>query len=237
MGQPYASSAEFYDLLYAEHVDYAANAERIRQIVERRAPSARTLLEVACGTGAYLERFAGHYAVTGVDISPRMLDRARQRLPGVRLVQADMSDFDLGDTFDIVVCLFSSIAYLQTFEALQAAFRCFARHLAPGGVVIVEPWFSPDQWFEGQVHATTAQSDALAVARVSTSQRDGRRVTMRWAFAVARSDGQVETFVEQHVTGQFTVDEHRAAFAAAGLDAAYDPEGLTGRGLYVAARP
>jgi ubiquinone/menaquinone biosynthesis C-methylase UbiE len=237
MDQPYARSAEIYDLLYAQRIDYAVNAERIRRIVEQRSPSAQTLLEAACGTGAYLERFAERFDVTGIDSSPQMLDRARARLPGRRLVEADMSDFDLGETFDVVVCLFSSVAYLQTLEALRATFRCFARHLSPGGVVIVEPWFSPDQWFEGQVHATTAQSEALAVARVSTSHRDGRRVTMNWAFAVAHSDGRAETFVEAHVTGQFTVEEHLAAFRAAGLDATHDAEGLMGRGLYVAARP
>jgi len=59
---------------------------------------------------------------------------------------------------------------------------------------------------------------------------------MTWGFAVARPGGEVETFVEEHATGQFTVEEHLAAFAAAGLAVDYDPEGLMGRRLYVATR-
>ena len=59
---------------------------------------------------------------------------------------------------------------------------------------------------------------------------------MTWGFTVARPAGDVETFVEEHPTGQFTVEERLAAFADAGLVAEYDPEGLMGRGLYVATR-
>ncbi len=231
----YERSAEIYDVLYSPMVDYRANAERIRQLVAERNPAAATLLEVACGTGAYLEPLAAHYDVTGLDLSPAMLARARSRLPNVELIEGDMSDFDLAATFDVVVCLFSSIAYIQTRAALRSTIACFARHLAPGGVAILEPWYPPDRWQEGYVATLSARTDEIAVSRASTSRREGQLVTMTFAFAVAHSNGEVETFVEEHITGQFTVEEHLEAFAATGLSAEYDPDGLIGRGLYVAA--
>ena len=234
---PYWRSAEIYDLLYAQLVDYDANAARVEALIRERRPGATTLLEVACGTGAYLERFADGFEVAGLDISPPMLDRARVRLPGADLVEGDMRDFDLGRTFDAVVCLFSSIAYMVSLEDLGAAIRGFARHLTPGGVAVLEPWFPPEQWKDGYVGAMSARNDELAVGRVSTSVRDGRVVTMRWAFAVAYPAGGIETYVEEHPTGQFTVQEHLDAFAAAGLEVEHDPEGLMGRGLYVAVKP
>jgi hypothetical protein len=83
----------------------------------------------------------------------------------------------------------------------------------------------------------SARDDDLAVGRVTTSRRDGNRVTMTFAFVVARPGGVVESFVEDHATGQFTVEEHLDAFAAAGLVAEHDTEGLMGRGLYLASRP
>ena len=234
---PYWRSAEIYDLLYAQLVDYDANAARVEALIRERVPGAATLLEVACGTGAYLERLADGFEVAGLDISAPMLERARARLPAAELVQGDMRDFALDRRFDAVVCLFSSIAYMTSLEDLHAAVRGFADHLVLGGVAILEPWFPPDQWDDGYVGAMSARNDELAVGRVSTSVRDGRVVTMRWAFAVAHSSGGIETYVEEHPTGQFTVQEHLDAFAAAGLAVEHDPEGLMGRGLYVAVKP
>lgn len=233
---PYERSAEIYDLLYAEIVDFDANAQKLRQLIGERNPGAQTLLEVACGTGAYLERLTGHYTVSGLDVSPAMLERARRRLPDVPLFEADMADFDLGENFDVVACLFSSIAYILTVEALRSTIACFARHTVPGGLVIVEPWFAPDQWQEGYVATVSARNDDIAVARASASRRDGRLAAMTLGFVVARASGEVETYTEEHVTGQFTVDEHLSAFEDAELEVEYDPEGLIGRGLYVATR-
>ena len=231
---PYERSAEIYDVFYRQMVDYRANAAHVDALIRDRKPGATSLLEIACGTGLYLEPLAERYGVVGTDISPAMLERARRRLPGVELFEADMRTLDLGRRFDAVVCLFSSVAYLTELEELRAMIQCMAAHLNPGGVAILEPWFAPDAWEDGYVSASGARSEDLAVARASTSVRDGRVVTMTLAFAVAYPDGRVDTFVEEHPTGQFTVEEHLAAFVDAGLDVEYDPAGLTGRGVYIA---
>jgi hypothetical protein len=49
--------------------------------------------------------------------------------------------------------------------------------------------------------------------------------------------GGVEHFTEEHEMGLFSDDEHRAAFAAAGMAVTYDEKGLMGRGLYIATWP
>lgn len=237
MFDPYERSAEVYDVLYEQMLDYDAAAEQVAGIILERSPGATTLLEVACGTGAYLTRLARQFEVAGLDRSPHMLAAAGRKLPGVELFEADMTDFALGRGFDAVICLFSSIAYAQTLPHLRATIDCFARHLNPGGVAIVEPWFSPDQWNEGYVGVLSARTDEMAVARASTSTRtDPRRVTLHFVFAVAYPDGSTDTYTEDHPTGQFTVDEHVAAFRDAGLEVEHDPEGLIGRGLYVAVK-
>ncbi|MBT8239738.1 MAG: hypothetical protein KJN63_00755, partial [Acidimicrobiia bacterium] len=97
--------------------------------------------------------------------------------------------------------------------------------------------FSADRWNDGHVGAMSARTDGLAVARATTSTRiDDRHVVMHFGFAVAYPDGRVDTYVEEHATSQFTVEEHLEAFLAAGLTAEHDPEGLMERGLYVAVK-
>jgi len=110
----YDKSARIYDLLYVGSgiKNYPVEAAELHRIIQGACPTARTLLDVACGTGAHLIEVQRWYTVEGVDISPAMLAVARRRLPGVPLREADMRTLDLGKTFDAVTCLFSSIGYV-----------------------------------------------------------------------------------------------------------------------------
>jgi len=71
-----------------------------------------------------------------------MLQLAASRLPGVPLHPGDMRDFDLGERFDVVTCLGSSIAWMTTDADMRRAVANMARHLHPGGVLLIEPWDS-----------------------------------------------------------------------------------------------
>ena len=57
-----------------------------------------------------------------------------------------MINFDLGRTYDVVTCLFSAIGIVGTYERLERAIWCMARHVRMGGALIIEPWFSPERW-------------------------------------------------------------------------------------------
>ncbi len=65
-----------------------------------------------------------------------------------------MLDFDLKRQFDAVTCLFSSIGYVKTKSRLGKAIRNISRHLLPGGVLLIEPWFTPEQWHPGRASMT-----------------------------------------------------------------------------------
>ena len=78
----FRQTAHVYDLIYeATGKDYAAEAAVVDALIQERAPRARTLLDVACGTGGHLRHLQGSYTVMGVDIDPSMLREARRRLP------------------------------------------------------------------------------------------------------------------------------------------------------------
>ncbi|HXM57483.1 MAG TPA: class I SAM-dependent methyltransferase [Candidatus Dormibacteraeota bacterium] len=220
----FSETAELYDLVYSWK-DYAAEVERLRALVGREGG---TLLDVACGTGHHLELLAPHYRVEGVDLDPSMVELARRR--GLTAAVADLRTLDLGRRFDVVTCLFSSIGYVPD---LHDAVARLAAHVAPGGALAVEPWLTPEQIRRGRIGLVSAESDTTKVARMSIVHIDGRRSAIEFAYLVGRA-GTIEHLTERHDLWLWTRDEYGAAFAAAGLRAVYDEEGLMGRGLWVA---
>jgi len=228
----FSRSAPLYDTIYASIRDYPREAAELDRLIQQRRPGARTLLDVACGTGAHLEHLSG-YDVEGLDLDPEMLAVARERLPDVPFHEGDMVAFDLGRRFDAVVCMFSSIGYVETEERLRSAIASMGRHLEPGGVLVVEPWLSPDDWLDRHVGAVFVDEPELKIARINAAERDGNVSMFEFAYLVGTPDG-VEHFTERHELGLFTVEEYIGAFRAAGLEADHDQEGPMGRGLYVA---
>ena len=228
----FSRSARIYDAIYASVRDYPREAAELDRLIQERRPGARTLLDVACGTGAHLEHLEG-YEVEGLDLDPEMLAVARERLPDVPFHEGDMAAFDLGERFDTVVCMFSSIGYVRTEERLRSAIASMARHLEPGGVLVVEPWLSPDVWMDRHVGAVFVDEPELKIARMNIAQREGNVSIVEFEYLVGTPDG-IERFSERHELGLFTVEQYLEAFRAAGLEANHDPEGPMGRGLYVA---
>lgn len=232
----FAQTASYYDKIYS-FKDYKAEAERLVAIVhEHQHPGGTHLLDVACGTGRHLEYLKDRYDVEGLDISLDLLAIARQRLPDVRFHEGDMKAFDLGKTFDIVTCLFSSIGYVKTPENLSRAVTCMARHLKAGGLLVIEPWFTPDVWQPGTVHAIFIDEPALKIARINTSFVAGRLSVFDLHYLIGTPEG-TDHVVEHHELGLFTTEEMRAVLAAVGLEVAFDHRGLMGRGLFVGRRP
>jgi SAM-dependent methyltransferase len=228
----FSRSARLYDAVYASIRDYPREAAELERLIQQRRPGARTLLDVACGTGAHLEHLTG-YEVEGLDLDPEMLGVARERLPNVPLHEGDMADFDLGKRFDAVVCMFSSIGYVRTEERLRSAVASMARHLEPGGVLVVEPWLSPEAWVDRHVGAVFVDEPELKIARMNVGEREGNLSIFEFEYLVGTPNG-LERFNERHELGLFTVEQYLEAFRAAGLEVDHDPEGPMGRGLYIA---
>src|SRR5580698_9446935 len=97
----YDPLAKFYDRLMS---DSSIRSKRIIRCIERYGSGASSLLELGCGTGAVLAGLSAIGSLAGLDISPNMLDVARARLPDAQFIQGDISSFDLGRKFDVIVC-------------------------------------------------------------------------------------------------------------------------------------
>ena len=118
--------------------------EQPNQLLEIEQPIVREILDglpigvaldAACGTGRYAAYLAslGH-TVIGVDSSPGMLARAREKVPQGEFHEADLHELPLADgSVDLVVC---AIALVQVAD-IDGPFREFARVLRPGGHLVV----------------------------------------------------------------------------------------------------
>jgi len=131
----YAEFAAFYDEIMG---DRSGEVERVREYIRRFHPSARSLLELGCGTGAMLAGLAPELAVTGVDQSPEMLAVAARRGLPADLVLADMTAFSLGTRFDVVICVFDTLNHLARFESWREMFNLVHEHLADGGLFVFD---------------------------------------------------------------------------------------------------
>ncbi len=231
--RPYASTARWYDRIYGGRRDYAAEAATLSQMILEHDASATSLLDVACGTGLHLVHLTERFEAVGVDASPEMLAHARRRLPNcVRLHEADMAQMRLGRTFDVVICLYSSIGYVETFERLTATARRMAGHLHEGGIVIVEPWVLREHWHDpGITSAEVYDDEEPLLVRVVSSCRDGERSIVDIHYVEA-SPEHTTALDERHVLGLFTADQYHEAFQRAGFEVTLDIEGgFIGRGL------
>ncbi len=234
----FTKSAAFYDAIYAATgKDYVREAQQVHGLIQQhtRTPG-KTLLDVACGTANHLAVLREWYEVAGLDLDARMLTIARQRCPGVRFYRSDMAAFHSDRRFDAVICLFSSIGYARTRARLQQTLKTFAQHTVPGGVVLIEPWIFPEKFEEGHVGLVVVDQPALKIARMSGTQRRGTLSPLRFHYLVGTSDG-VSHFTEEHTLGLFTHETYLTAFRTARLDVSFDPDGLTGRGLYIGRKP
>lgn len=147
-----------------------------------------------------------------------------------------MLNFDLEQTFDVVTCLFSSIGYMKSLPRLKKAVQNIARHLKPGGVMLIEPWLSPEDWDTKHPHAVYVDLPSQKIARMNVGELKGRLSSFKFHFLIATPDS-VQHFTERHELGLFTHEEYIQALQIADLEVKHDPEGLDGRGLYIGKKP
>ncbi len=136
------------------------------------------VLELGVGTGRVAIALAeAGYSVTGLDLSPAMLERARQKVAGLppsiaeRLVfvQGDMSDFDLGRTFPLILVPFRAFQHLVEPAAQRRALTCMRRHLAPGGHLVID-------LFDPRLEFCLPEAPPLEAAREVLDPSTGHRI-------------------------------------------------------------
>ena len=209
-GQTYAGA---YDALYRAK-DYDREVGLVDRILAREGkPGPRAILDLGCGTGNHAFPLArrGH-AVVGVDRSPAMLARAREKAreePGggaPAFLEGDVCSVKAGRQFDAALMMFAVMGYLHNDADVTAALVNVRRHLDPGGVFVFDVWngvaVMADQ---PKGRRVTIADGSATIERETRTQLDLERHLCHVGFELSRTDadGQKETVVEDHVMRYF----------------------------------
>ena len=130
----------YYDLLYESRnrVEAVAFVQRICALLQMKA--GQKLLDVPCGWGRHATALAARgLEVTGLDINPNLIARARQTSqPGLQFAVHDMRRPYAEGGFDYVLNLFTSLGYFDTEADNSAVLRAFAASLRRGGRLVID---------------------------------------------------------------------------------------------------
>jgi ubiquinone/menaquinone biosynthesis C-methylase UbiE len=219
--------AGLYDLFYAdksyeEEAAFVANRLKEAGI----SPPAR-LLELACGTARHAIAFEKMgFNVVGVDSSSDMLVCAQTRCNAigskVELVHQDMISLDIpGAPVDAATCLFDSIGYLQTNEAIGRALLAIRRHLRVGGALVLEFWHAAAM-LRGYdpVRVRRWQVDGREVIRISETSLDPARQLAHVAYDILElREGELVSRIRETQTNRyFLVQEMESLLQHAGFE-------------------
>ncbi len=211
----------------------AAAAPRILALYEQQPASrnARRLLDLACGTGQlalyFLER---GYEVVGLDLSPAMLAHARANAKNqgthdylaegkARFVEGDAADFQLDDTFGLVVSTFDALNHLPNIESLRGCFRSVVKVLEPGGSFIFDlnTRFGLARWAGINVQE---EEDLVLITRGVVVEDEARAYTQISGF-LREDDGRYKRFGEVAYNCIYDMAEVAAALNEAGFSEVY----------------
>src|ERR1039458_810939 len=118
--------------------DPQPKSTRVLEAIDKLLPEASSLLELGCGTGAILAGLSSLPSLTGLDRSPEMLAIARDKVPQARLIEGDIATFDIGERFDVVMCVFDTLNHLPSFSLWNDLFERTYDHLVEGGLFIFD---------------------------------------------------------------------------------------------------
>ncbi len=233
----YRALAPYYDLIYSQK-DYVKEAAILKCIIaEHNVSKGADLLDVGCGTGHHLNHLKDEFSCVGVDINQEMLELARKNVEGAEFIEADMITMDLGRRFDVILCLFSSIGYVKTYENLGRTMKSFARHLEPGGLLLIEPWFTEDVFSVGLPFMDTYEDEDVKIARLNVSMKEGHVSILEMHYLIAERDAGVKHYMGRHELGLFETDRTLELMREAGFRANYTIERTpSSRGLYIGIR-
>lgn len=220
--------ARFYDV---EHADYEDDLAMYAGFAALAGP--RGVLELACGTGRCLVPLAAAgVEVTGVDVSPAMLELARAKVAAagvperVRLLEGDMRSLALGRTFGLVFIALNSLMHVETQADQRRTLEQAARHLAPGGRLVLDLFnpdaLLPDPLQEGQLYLhclkTLPGGAHLLHFQAPSVDRAAQVVSVANFYDEIDAGGTVKRFLSPYTQRYLTRGEVELLLPAAGLD-------------------
>lgn len=209
----------YYDLLYQDK-DYQGEADHIAALIRAAHPSAKTLLDMGCGTGKHAALLRAHgFQVCGMDVSETMLQEARRNHPDIAFHQGDVRDFRLPDRFDAVVSLFHVASYQTSNEDFTAFVRSARSLLAPGGIFLFDFWYGPAVLTtQPSTRVKRLQNDRMKITRIAEPVMHSLRNVVDVNYQVmVEEGGQRHELAESHPMRYFFAPELAYMLASNGM--------------------
>ena len=219
--------------------EYAGEAAFFGDIIhEKLGSGSHKLLELGVGGGHNLSHLTSDFECTAVDLSPDMLALSEGLNPGVEHHLGDMRNIRLDQTFDAVL-VHDAASYLLSEQDLQETFATAARHLRPGGILMVAPDWVQETFPDGWVYAWDRQQGGIEVkieeVMVDPDPTD-TQVESTYTYTI-KKDGKVTVEVDTHVTGLFAINTWTRLMEEAGFSVEVRPlppnEGGYGSWLFI----
>ncbi len=211
---------QYFDMVFRDETP--AEVAFFQQAFDRFASGdVRSLLEPGCGSGRLVSAMAGlGYDVTGLDLSAKMLAYLRQRLKrqerSANLVQGDMTQMNLGQTFDAAFCTFNTFRHLLSEADAEAHLRSVADHLRPGGIYILGFHIIPldaDPESTERWTATSGGTKVHVTLKVVGFDRRARRETLRVIVTAKMRSGRKEQIRSEFPLRLYTDRQVKTLFA------------------------
>jgi SAM-dependent methyltransferase len=200
--------------------DYVEETEFFSRIIKENAGiDVRTLLHLGCGGGRNDHTFQKHFHVTGIDISEKMLDMAKDLNPTSEYICGDMRSIRLGRTFDCVAAL-DSVNYMITEKDLSRLGRTAHIHLNPGGIFLTVVEESRKRFKQNRTISSTHSRDDVQVTFIENSfdpNPNDDHFEMTFIYLVRRK-GNLEIYSDSHIWGHFEMKTWHRLLRKTGFD-------------------
>jgi SAM-dependent methyltransferase len=203
--------AEYYDTNYNPR-----NDKDVAFYVNYAKESDGRILELGCGTGRVLiPTAATGCEITGLDFSPHMLQKCREKLDKepedlqrrVKLIRGDMTDFNTGEKYALITIPFRPFQHLMTVREQKACLACIRRHFKPHGKLVFDVFHpnparlspNPEYTVEKEDLPETALPDGRKLRRTSRTtgfHREQQYNDFELIYYVNRPDGRTERLVD-----------------------------------------
>ncbi|MBA3046524.1 MAG: class I SAM-dependent methyltransferase [Candidatus Thermoplasmatota archaeon] len=197
----------------------------------------KSLLNIGCGGGHIDFHLKNQYKITGMDISPEMLENAIKLNPEARYLKGDMRSVRLGEKFDSVI-IADSITYMLSEDELSAAFRTAFEHLKPGGVFctyaeelrekFTRTTFTHDA-------RTAGDMDIILIEHKWDPDLDDSTIEFHFIFLI-QEGGKLRVESDKHTCGLFPLKTWKRLLKKTGFSVRIS-EGQSGETLFTCLKP
>jgi SAM-dependent methyltransferase len=203
--------------------EYAHYSDHVVRLIQKYASyPIRSLLDISCGGGKNAYNLKRHFLITGLDLSPAMLNLAITLNPECEFIEGDMRRFSLGRTFDSIL-MDDGISHMASRADLAAAFASAFHHLRASGVMVVTPDITSESFSQNKTtiahgvdRLKPKDVDILFVENVYDPDPSDERYEATLVYLI-RKKGRLRVESDRFTLGLFSLDTWQQMLSNAGF--------------------